>query len=673
MAKQKSKPNTEFIVSILLLVLILLPAYLFFIRQMGLFNDDWYLMYTARAAGASYFDQLYSVDRPMRSVVHSVAYGLFGPNPLFYNLGGLLYRVLSAVFFLWILRILWPRLRRETLTIALLYLIYPGFLSQFNGIDYQPHLISLATAFLSIGLSTYAFFETHPFRRWLLIFSAILLGWFYVSLVEYHLSFEALRIGALYILVSRREKAQRSRTSKTLRFWLPYATIPIVFLIWNVFLFEGARNATNLSAQLVSFGDSPVLTSIGWLNKTVTSVVNATLSAWVVPIYQNSARLEDRTLLFGISLAVFVSALFWTLSQRLSEGSLEKKQTDWRLEAVGLGAWISLMGPLPVILANRQITFPEFSRFTLVPSAGVVMLAVACAYYFAPPNLRKTFLATLVALSVFTHFGNGALRAQESEVVRNFWWQVAWRVPQLEKGTTLVVRYPLASIEEDYFVWGPANLIYYPHKENPQEYLQPALYAALPNDTTVRKVLSETRQEFDNRRTIRTYANYRNILIITQPSLDSCVQIIDGSQPELSPRENSAFIAMAPFSEAARVLVNENERQPPASVFGPEPDRGWCYVYQKAALARQQEDWAEVRALAEQAYAEDWQPSDPIEWLPFIQAYALSQQSDRLNEISIAMGDNEFVRQQVCSITLEMPEITPHVREQLNGLFCFGE
>jgi hypothetical protein len=219
---ERKKPNFELMATILLFSLVVLFAYLLHIGEMGFFNDDWYLIYSARAAGVGYFDQIFSVDRPVRGFVHSMAYSIFGPTPLFYNLSALFFRVLSALSFLWILRMLWARHRRETYTMALLFLIYPGFLSQFNGVDYQPQLLSLASAFLSIGLSAYALSETRQYRRKSYIFIAVFLGWFYVSLVEYHLPFEALRAGMLYVLASRKERGLRERLVATIRACLHY-------------------------------------------------------------------------------------------------------------------------------------------------------------------------------------------------------------------------------------------------------------------------------------------------------------------------------------------------------------------------------------------------------------------------------------------------------------------
>ena len=64
-------------------------------------------------------------------------------------------------------------------------------------------------------------------------------------------------------------------------------------------------------------------------------------------------------------------------------------------------------------------------------------------------------------------------------------------------------------------------------------------------------------------------------------------------------------------------------------MIGAEPQHGWCYFFEKADLARQLEDWAEVTRLGDQAQAAGFQPdtpgaNSPYEWLPFIEGLGRS-------------------------------------------------
>src|SRR5688500_15203646 len=164
--------------SIGLVLLLVISAFVYLprIHQIGYLNDDWYLMYSAHAYGSQVFTDIYSIDRPMRALVLTPAYTLFGDNPLYYNLSGYFFRLISGISFFWLLRMLWPRQRMVGFLGAVLFLIYPGFLSQLNGIDYQSQLVSLAAAILSITLSIKAFLTQNPFVKGAAFLIAVVLG-----------------------------------------------------------------------------------------------------------------------------------------------------------------------------------------------------------------------------------------------------------------------------------------------------------------------------------------------------------------------------------------------------------------------------------------------------------------------------------------------------------------
>ena len=673
MPESKSKSQIEVISSLSLLIAAAAAAYLLYINQIGYSNDDWYLMYAAKVGGPGYFESLFSFDRPLRAIIFTPLYQVFAENAVLYNLSALVLRVVSAFLLLWITRMLWPHQRKATLSMALLYLVYPGFLSQLNGIDYQPVMFSLVAAMLSLGLSMRAFYEKRPLQRWLWMGIAIVLGWFYVGLVEYEAAFEFLRIGILFVLVARQAGSFRERIVTTLKAWSPYVLIPIAFVVWNLFLFDSQRQATSLGSQLAVLLNSPIQTSLSWLAQLFVNTVNVLFSAWTVPLYQVSSQISAKVLLIGVGLGLLIAGLYVFFTRYFPEGDSEDNANDWRVEAFWLGLSVAIVGLIPVIFANRQIVFPGLSRYSLVSSVGVAMLMLASLYYLSAASLRKFFLATLIVLAISTQNSYSALSAQETAAMREFWWQVSWRVPQLETNTTLMINYSQIAVAEEYFAWSPANLIYFPEKLYDRDYLQPGVYAAIPNDRAVQKVLAGVRQEYDNRRTIRTYANYRNILILSQPSAASCVQVIDGSRPEISPFESAEFVAMAAYSKTDNILLAEQMKQPPEMVFGAEPEHGWCYLYARASLARQAGDWPQVVELADQAFAENLAPGDPIEWMPFLEAFARDGQARRLDEISSELGEGGYLRFQVCAILGENPVLDTDIQEQVQALFCLED
>jgi hypothetical protein len=85
-----------------------------------------------------------------------------------------------------------------------------------------------------------------------------------------------------------------------------------------------------------------------------------------------------------------------------------------------------------------------------------------------------------------------------------------------------------------------------------------------------------------------------------------------------------------PLSDTSRIITTGKDTPAmPKDLFGKEPLHTWCYFYEKAELARQAGDWLQVAKLGDKAIGQGYAPSDPYEWLPFIEAYALT---DELNK-----------------------------------------
>src|SRR5690606_12200874 len=115
------------------------------------------------------------------------------------------------------------------------------------------------------------------------------------------------------------------------------------------------------------------------------------------------------------------------------------------------------------------------------------------------------------------------------------------------------------------------------------------------------------------RRSIFTYIDYDNILILTQPSLDSCVHTVDGSNPVVSEFDQYDIWLSASASNIKLIRMEQPVPLPDEVVFGLEPDHGWCYYYQKASLAYQQGDWAAVVEQGNKARRSGLSASDPVE------------------------------------------------------------
>ncbi len=669
MQKIKLILRFQYFVECLLMILISGLAYLLFIPKFGYFNDDWYLMYAAGARGSAVFWDIFSIDRPLRALVMIPAYTLFDAHPLYYNLSAFLFRLVGGLSFLWILRMVWPGKNRTTLWMAILFLLYPGFLSQPNAIDYLSHMAGLAAGMLSIGLTLQAVQSNTWTRKALFYLASILLGWFYLGQIEWYIGLEFFRFACVFLLAFRLNETIWMRAARFFQYSLPVFLIPGVFLVWRLFYFESERGATDVDLQLTDMRAEPLKFLFNYSSALLNDFFDVLLHAWWLPLRRLSAGMTTQEWMPGFGFALSVLLLVWIFSSVTpSPGDVESGQRSvWRREVIWVGLGALVFGLFPVILVGRTVDFKNFSRYTLIASIGAALLWPVVLSYISSLRLRNALFGILIVSAALTHYANGFVKARETEATRNFWWQVSWRIPQINPGATLVTHYAVAA-EEDYFTWGPANLIYYPESDH-EKYVQPAVYAVVLNEETVAKVLAREPQDYSNRRSIRTYPNYRNILIFTQPTPASCVQVIDLHQVELSSSEDSRVTAIAPYSEADQIALNESFHVPPAIPFDLEPPNEWCYYYEKASYARQLGDWDEVLRLGEEAISRGFFAKDQIEWMPFLQAYAYSDNTVRLNELASFMTSDPPALQQVCHILTAMP-LNSSTTKEVHQLFC---
>jgi hypothetical protein len=681
----------------LILFIVSALTYLPFIRQFTYANDDWYLMYGARVQGADYFAPAYERDRPMRAYVLGPAYELFGDNPLPYHISAYMFRFLSAVSLLWLLNQLWPARPSATnstsprswsislgnapnLLVALFFLIYPGFLSQPNPIDYQSQIVSLFAVMTSLALTVAALKESRTTLKIVYTVLSVLLAWIYLGLIEYYLGLEVLRLLSVYLVVNKRTSTSGkvgirlffSRIWPTLRAWIPFAIGPLAFLVWRLFFFTSERNATDVGLQFGALFTSPLQTGLWWLARFVQDTVNVVFLAWGVPLYNLAFNLRLSDTWLGLGLAAVVAAGVVTVFATASKPKVEDEaDSDWRAEMLWVGLVSAAAGLIPVILVNRHVEFFSLSRYSLASSAGAAMALVAMLYYLSAPRLRWALIGLLTGVAVLTHFANAVNIVREAESVKNFWWQVSWRAPQIRPGTTLAAYFP-AGISEDYFLWGAANLIYYPDHQTVKP-IEAPIGATLLTPENMTRILTGKGVDEPDRRNTHVTMDYGNMLILAQAGPGACIRVLDGAQPELSVSDDPRIMVVAPQSKIGNVDLEKSHTQPLEAVFGPEPAHEWCWYYQQAALARQRGEWELVASLGDKALGLGFYPADSVEWLPFMQAYAALGRGKDLKKLSSILGADPFLEVQACSILTNMAKagtLTPEMESSAMEWYC---
>jgi hypothetical protein len=646
--------------------------YLVFARHFGYYDDDWYSMYAARVAGPDIFYDFYQRDsRPARALVMIPLYILFQGNPLYYGLSAYLLRVLGALTMLWTLRLVWPANKRETFIAALLFLVYPGYLSQPVVIDFQSHMVGIWMAFLSLGLSIKAISASGRVTRLLLWLGTVASGLFYISQMEYYIGFEGVRILLLLAIFLRRSGDWRQGARETFKAWLPYAVIPVTFLIWRLFFFEGQRKVTDVALQLGNLFNVPIHTILTWLVLFLQDIVNVTFLAWSVPLTQLGFNMRLRDSLIALGIAVLILVLFYPVYALINKRDEEENgySSDFSREGLWVGGVWVVLGLVFVIIANRHVVFPEFSRYGFVSAGGAVIFITAFLSQLSSKRMQAVIMGMLLVSATITHYGNAVRFATQFDYIRSFWWQVSWRVPNLAEGTTIIAHYPAGGIRETSFVWGPANQIYYPQGIS-RDPVRTGVAAMLLDQNTLIDVLNGRNQYSDLYYLVESYPDPDRLIILTQPSAQSCVQVIDGTAPEYSIHEDPIIQMIGSDSKLEQIEVDSPAPQVPEFLFGPEPPHDWCYYYEKAVLARQNGDWDEVLRLGREAVDAGYSPEDLIEWMPFLQAYAMAGEEKSLTRLASIVWSDKFVGKQACQLLSGMQGLAPNIEAVIDDRYC---
>ena len=647
-ALQKLFKNETFL-AIALIFLTTLITYGSSIPKLGYYHDDWYLLWSGAARGAQSIIPLFQSDRPFMGVVYSVVYRMLGDNYLNWHLYALLWRFIGGVAFFWILRLIWPEHKYTTALMTVLFIVYPGFLSQPNANTKQNHLFGFGTALLSIAFMLQALkIESKKWKFCLNLFSVILaLNYFFIY--EYMIGLEGMRLALLgYVLFQQGFKDRLLLLKEMLKKWWPYPIAMAGFLYWRLFIFAGSRNATDALRLAGGYVNDLRHMFIRLIVETGKDFLNTSFFAWFVQPYQlfSNALYSDLGWALVTATVVIGLVLLYSFLFKKWWGTAENEEKEPRLirDFILIGAFIAICAVFPVVLSGRDVDLSDaYKSYGLHPLAGVILL-VSGILFMVRPNFRRLILIGLIGVSVSAQVLNADYWGKLWDYQRQTWWQLTWRAPDIKDETVLMVYMPDGYLmQQDYEMWGPVNLIY---RQVPAT--SPAIAAKVLNIDTAYDVLRRNvHDNFD--RDVPMHFDFNNLLLISYPTTSSCIHIIDGALPVYSEGESLLTQQVGSISRVDRIIPTGKAPIPPPQIFGTEPTRGWCYYYQKASLARQIGDWKEIVKLYNQANALNLDAVDKSEYFPFVEAFVNLGQTKEARALYVrSIKDRVKIRLPIC-------------------------
>jgi len=599
----------------LILLIIAILSYGLLIPQLGFYWDDMPMSWIRYELGPEAMTRYFSTNRPVWGLLYQVTTRLLPQVPIYWRIFALIWRWLGAAAVWGIVRELWKDKPRFALSVAFLFLLYPGFNQQWGSYLYSHFFIVIFFYFYSIYLSLKR--RTIP----ALIFSALNL-W----TMEYFFPLEFARVGFFWVSLRDEYPNPRDRIKPTLKLWTPYLTLFTLAVLSRLFIFNNQIYGFGLMSQLKS---APITTLLLLIQNAFTSLWIVTIAAWtqiftaINPSVHGVRTIALYIVVTLVALAIAILALF---QQR--EDLKSKKESFY---AIGLGFFLLPFAGAPFWSTGLTISLAHpASRFTLPFMFAVCLIVVGLIDLINLPQVRYGLLALLIALAAGRQFLWSTDYLRDWQAQKNLFWQMTWRAPGLKPNTLILMNEEL-SFYADNSISAPLNWIYAPANQSdridyvlfyPTNRLDHSL-PSLKKDIPIQYDYIAGRFNGNTSEVIAFYYDPPACLRLLEPDIDT----------------NNRFILDDSYMRAASALSNPDQilDSPTAvmpAIYYPQPVHGWCYYFEKADLARQFGQWEEIAKLADTALKLDDHPNNPVERFVFIEGYAHVGDWDRALKLS---------------------------------------
>lgn len=609
----------------------------------GFYWDDWPFAWIQKFLGSAEFVPAFEPFRPFLGPIFFGTTSLLPPNPLLWQSLALILRFALGLCAWWMFSAIWPKAKWQTLTAALLFLVFPGYSQHWVALTHiNQEWIPFLFYLLSFGFTAKAFRATEKSKRftWL----ALLFLVFGVFPTEYFATQEPLRFLFLWALVAKETFGFWARIRRIIKLWWPYLLVWLGNGAWLVYFYRFGAYASYGVSSTGSF--SP----LDFILAMADALWKAGLYSWGQIVILAARSLSNPSTLLTLGMIV-VSFVLVAAYLRKLELPGNGSRPDWAWQAVMFGLIGILIGRIPSWAAGLPLTLQSINDRFMVSMmiGGSLFLAGLLELIFGKSRFRIYVTALIIALGIGQQFytANGFRRDWTRQ--QEIFWQMAWRMPGLQPGTVILTHELPLRYETDMGLTAPLNWIYAP------EYAGGELpYALLYTRTRLGRASLPTLEpaapiQFDYR-TVAFYGSTSQAVTIFVPS-NACLRVLDSvyAGGDTYARQPRFLRDAIPLSDPSLIIVDAEPPEMPVSLFGKEPSHTWCYYYEKAELARQAGDWDTVTQLGDEARAKGFAPGDALEWLPFIEGYVVTGEVQAAREISIlAYQDDSRPRKGLC-------------------------
>jgi len=618
----------------LYLLLLAFLTYGILIPFLGFYWDDFPYSWFAHIGGTSGVFRAVAEDRPALGLLYGITLPLLGNNPLVWQLFGIFTHWLFSVCIFKIILAIWPTEGEKAGWIAALSLVYPGFSQHWISVIYSQAFLLFSLYFLSITLMIRAIKDKKKY--WSNTIAAIVLSLFSMACSEYTAGLELLRPFIIFLVLPSNDdkKNFKPQLKKVFFKWIPYLASLVCFGIYRIFFATSVLYSVRITDDLIG---NPFGLLVDFIQSSLNNLLNAGVIAWIKPFTLlanlNPSRFTDQMyiLIVGLSL-VFLFLIFRCIHKTIN-GQSSRKDSKWGKAAIFLGiAGIIAAGvPFFAVKYKLLLSFP-YDRLSLPMILGSTLIIVGVVYLFIKrPVLKNIILILIISFSIGSQFLFANTYREDWDSLKNFFWQLHWRIPDIKKGTMLLTDKMPLRYYSDNSLTAPLNWLYEKPIENSElplilNFLSVRVGNRIPNlqpNTPINQYY----------RIVNFIGNTSDSLVF-QFAPPGCVHILDPYLDRFNPSLSLEISSAIHLSNFSRILDTVQLKMEPLKLLGDEPVHNWCYYYQKAELAKQSSQWTEIVNLGKLAFSLNDYPNDPIERFPFIEAYAHTGNYQKALELS---------------------------------------
>jgi hypothetical protein len=643
------------------------------IPWLGFYWDDWPVILTGRLQGAAGFWQFYQFDRPISAWTYAVTFPLLGSQPLHWHLFTLLLRWGATAAVWWTFLQVWPGHRREAAWTAALFAIYPVFTQQSISVAYSQHWTCYLLFCFSLGAMVKARHGASSSWRgaWAWTGAAMAASLLQLLTMEYFAGLELLRPVLLWFLLSQEKLSRREKIAGVLRGWLPYLLVLALFSTWRIFFLKFPGEDANSPGLFMRMFSEPASAFLRLVQIAIQDTTHLLVSVWADILAPANIDLADRFNLFSWGWAALVAAGTFLVLRRQNRSVEERRRGCWSRQALAAGSAALLLGMLPVWFTDRQIIAGAYSnRFGLAAMLGASLVVVGLFEEIIAQKVQRVILLSLlIGLAAGAHLRAANDYRWSWVSQQRFYWNLAWRAPQIQPGTAITPEGEIFRYVGIYSTAAAINLLYPPAgppADAGSSVKLPYWFYSLGREYEY--IIDDFRMGMPLGTNFRHYSfeGYsKDILVVLYlPAEHDCMEVLTAEDADAPGVPRVSALAAA-NTNLSRILAKPAPGYPPEEIFGPEPAHGWCYLYEKADLARQMGNWAEVAALGDRAAEEGYTPLAPssdtaFEWLPFIEGYARRNRWQEAQEISLAAWlEDRQIDARMCSLWKDLARSLP--------------